>query len=241
MRYRAAALGFALLAAPVCARANDGVAGPLGQAAPQTCASPAVNVGMQAKPALLADRQAGQLIENAGTLKAAAPSTSRDQGPAVEGTIPCTASALPSPSPNFSRIVMMSGLPLAASRLTSGFGTRVHPLLGDLRMHSGIDLAAPEGTPIFATYAGTVTQAGWAGGYGLSATIMEQGGLEMRFGHMSRLNVARGQAVRRGDVVGYGGSTGLSTGPHLHYELRFRGQALDPAPWLAFRRSLKVR
>ena len=112
--------------------------------------------------------------------------------------------------------------------LTSGFGTRQHPIYGGRRAHSGIDLAAPAGTPIYATADGMVGRAQWQGGYGLFVEMEHGGGLATRYGHMSRLNVAAGQQVSKGDIIGYVGSTGLSTGPHLHYEIRVNGQAVNP-------------
>ncbi len=121
-----------------------------------------------------------------------------------------------------------SGLPVSASSLTSGFGMRAHPLLGVRRPHLGIDLAAPIGTPIFATSDGTVSRAQWLGGYGLFLALEHGNGVETRYGHMSQLNVASGQRVRKGDVIGFVGSTGMSTGPHLHYEMRVNGQAVNP-------------
>ncbi|QGN56350.1 peptidoglycan DD-metalloendopeptidase family protein [Novosphingobium sp. Gsoil 351] len=121
-----------------------------------------------------------------------------------------------------------SRMPLSRGALTSGFGLRTHPLLGGIRMHSGIDLAAPTGSPILATSDGVVGQAGWSGGYGLSVRLEHGGGLETRYGHMSGLAVAPGQAVRKGEVIGYVGSTGRSTGPHLHYEMRMNGVAVRP-------------
>lgn len=120
-----------------------------------------------------------------------------------------------------------SGLPVSGI-LTSGFGLRTHPLLGFVREHSGVDLAAPMGTPIAATSDGVVTQASWAGGYGLLVGISDGAGTQTRFGHMSRLNVREGQTVRKGDLIGYVGSTGLSTGPHVHYEVRRNGRAINP-------------
>ncbi len=120
------------------------------------------------------------------------------------------------------------GSPLAASRLTSSFGLRTHPLLGGERLHSGIDLAAPSGTPIRAASDGIVGRAGWAGGYGLLVELDHAAGVETRYGHMSNLAVSAGQRVSRGDVIGWVGSTGRSTGPHLHYELRVNGRAIDP-------------
>jgi murein DD-endopeptidase MepM/ murein hydrolase activator NlpD len=121
-----------------------------------------------------------------------------------------------------------SGAPLGAFALTSGFGTRRHPLLGGLRLHAGVDLAAPTGTPIFATSDGMVSAAQWQGGYGLLVALDHGRGVQTRYGHLSRLNVAAGQRVRKGDVIGFVGSTGRSTGPHLHYEIRNNGQALNP-------------
>ena len=121
-----------------------------------------------------------------------------------------------------------SGMPVSAARLTSGFGMRMHPLLGYVRQHSGVDLAAPYGSPIYATGAGVVGTAGWSGGLGLTVAIAHGGGVQTRYGHMSRLAVAPGQQVSAGDVIGYVGSTGESTGPHVHYEVRVDGRAIDP-------------
>ena len=112
--------------------------------------------------------------------------------------------------------------------MTSGFGLRVHPILGGWRQHSGIDLAAPFGSPIVAPSEGVVSAAGWSGGYGLMVALEHGGGLETRYGHMSRLGVVPGQHVHRGEVIGFVGSTGLSTGPHLHYEMRINGRAVNP-------------
>lgn len=119
--------------------------------------------------------------------------------------------------------------PLAPRAITSGFGPRQHPILGGLRSHAGVDLAAQYGAPIGATAAGRVRAAGWSGGYGLMVVVDHPGGTQTVYGHMSRLAVQAGQAVRVGDVVGFVGSTGLSTGPHVHYEVRVRGQAVNPA------------
>lgn len=121
-----------------------------------------------------------------------------------------------------------SGMPVASRVVTSGFGLRRDPLHGGLRSHAGIDLAAPEGAPVVATADGTVSAANWAGGYGLLVAVEHGGGRDTRYAHLSRLNVAVGQRVRKGDVIGFVGSTGRSTGPHLHYETRVNGQALDP-------------
>lgn len=117
---------------------------------------------------------------------------------------------------------------MSAARLTSGFGMRAHPILGSSRLHLGIDLAAPAGTPVVATSDGIVSTAQWAGGYGLLVQLDHAGGLQTRYGHLSQLNVASGQHVARGEVIGFVGSTGRSTGPHLHYETRLHGQAVNP-------------
>ena len=119
-------------------------------------------------------------------------------------------------------------LPVSGSGLTSSFGMRRHPILGIERRHSGLDLAAVYGTPIAATADGTVAFANWNGGYGLLVAVDHGGGIETRYGHMSRLAVSPGQRVRTGDLLGYVGSTGLSTGPHVHYEVRVNGAAVNP-------------
>lgn len=121
----------------------------------------------------------------------------------------------------------LSSMPLSGV-LTSGFGMREHPLLGVWRPHLGVDLAAPMGTPIAATSDGIVTRSGWTGGYGLAVELDNGGGVQTRFGHMSRLNVVPGEQVHTGEVIGFVGSTGLSTGPHLHYEVRVNGRAINP-------------
>jgi murein DD-endopeptidase MepM/ murein hydrolase activator NlpD len=132
-----------------------------------------------------------------------------------------------SPEP-VGRASVSSSLPLAYSALTSGFGMRRHPMLGGLRMHSGVDLAAPTGSAILASRDGVVGKAGWNGGYGLSVSLVHGQGLETRYGHMSKIDVAVGQAVRKGDIIGHVGSTGRSTGPHLHFEMRMNGVAIRP-------------
>ena len=124
--------------------------------------------------------------------------------------------------------------PLIGSAVTtSNFGWRLHPVLGNWIMHSGRDLAAPEGTPVVAVLAGKVVSSGPAGGYGLAIEI-EHGGIQRRtlYGHLSELYVKEGARVSQGEVIGRVGSTGLSTGPHLHFELRIPQDggwvAIDP-------------
>ena len=121
-----------------------------------------------------------------------------------------------------------SGTPLANAVVTSGFGNRRHPILGNWRHHAGIDLASPHGSEIRATADGVVSKAAQNGGYGLYVALTHSGDIETSYGHMSRLNVSAGQRVRRGQVIGYVGSTGLATGPHLHYEVRVNGKPVNP-------------
>lgn len=122
--------------------------------------------------------------------------------------------------------------PLAAMRLTSGYGMRKHPVLRRRAKHRGVDLAAPTGTPIYATADGTVGRADWFSSYGLYISIDHGGELETRYAHMSKLAVNAGQQVKKGDVIGYVGSTGRSTGPHLHYEVRVAGKDVNPMPFM---------
>lgn len=122
----------------------------------------------------------------------------------------------------------LRGLPLSRVYVTSRFGMRLNPILGGRRWHRGIDLAAPTGTPVSASGGGTVRTANWNGGYGLFVEIDHGSGVRSRYGHMSRLNVYSGQRIQGGEVIGYVGSTGNSTGPHLHYEITEEGRALNP-------------
>ncbi len=112
--------------------------------------------------------------------------------------------------------------------VTSGYGMRMHPLLGFTRMHKGIDIGAPWGSPIYAATDGVVTMAGRNGGYGNFVKLAHAGGLGTGYGHMSRIAVRPGQHVGKGQVIGYVGSTGMSTGPHVHYELYRNGVAINP-------------
>jgi murein DD-endopeptidase MepM/ murein hydrolase activator NlpD len=121
-----------------------------------------------------------------------------------------------------------SRLPLASAALSSRFGARFHPILGGWRQHSGVDLAAATGTPVTVPSPGVVVAAQWWGGYGLFVAIDHGKGMQTRYGHLSAVAVAPGQQVKMGQVLGYVGSTGNSTGPHLHYEMRLNGQPLDP-------------
>ena len=123
-------------------------------------------------------------------------------------------------------------MPVDGVHLSSDFGMRIHPVLGGRRQHKGIDLAGPVGTPVHAAADGTVSRADWFSSYGLFVSLEHGGTLQTRYGHMSRLNVAAGQHVHKGDVIGYIGTTGRSTGPHLHSEVRIAGAAVNPVPYL---------
>lgn len=114
-------------------------------------------------------------------------------------------------------------------RVTSGYGMRRHPILGYRRMHAGIDFKASHGTPIYAASDGTVSFAGRHGGHGNYVRLAHGGGLGTGYAHMSRIAVSNGERVRRGQVIGYVGSTGLSTGPHLHYEMYRGGATVNPS------------
>jgi murein DD-endopeptidase MepM/ murein hydrolase activator NlpD len=119
------------------------------------------------------------------------------------------------------------GMP-TQGRITSNFGYRTHPLLRFVRLHKGMDIGAPHGAPIYAVLDGTVQAAGRAGGYGNFVKLAHAGGLGSGYGHMSRFAVRAGQRVRQGQVIGYVGSTGMSTGPHLHWEVWKNGRAINP-------------
>lgn len=115
------------------------------------------------------------------------------------------------------------------TRIASGFGHRIDPVYKTIKMHAGLDFAAPQGTPIYATANGRIKVAGYSdGGYGNHVVIDHGYGYETLYGHMLRVKVKQGQRVNRGEVIGYVGSTGKSTGPHCHYEVHKNGNKLDP-------------
>ena len=112
--------------------------------------------------------------------------------------------------------------------LSSFFGPRVHPVTGKNDFHEGLDIEVPEGTPVYASQAGRVVFAGKNGGYGFEVIIDHGNGYRMGYGHLSELKVYRGQFVEGGQLIALSGNTGLSTGPHLHFEIRQYGRALNP-------------
>lgn len=129
-------------------------------------------------------------------------------------------------------ISVPSSKPVQTATYTSGYGVRSDPFRGSAAMHAGIDLAAPMGTPVYATADGVVDRAEWSGGYGNMVEIDHGKGLQTRFGHLSRILVRSGDRVVRGQEIALMGSTGRSTGSHLHYEVRIDGHAVNPVPFL---------
>jgi len=118
--------------------------------------------------------------------------------------------------------------PIDGARLSSGFGKRKHPVLGYTKMHKGLDFAAPRGTPIYAAGNGTVQYAGRKGAYGKFVLIRHNADYSTAYAHMKRVNTAKGRRVKQGQIIGYVGTTGRSTGPHLHYEIRRAGRQVNP-------------
>ena len=126
-----------------------------------------------------------------------------------------------------------SSNPVDTMALSSGFGPRRAPVRGASRYHKGMDIPGAVGTPIHATADGIIGRAQWVSGYGKYIEIEHGNAIETRYGHMSALNVEAGQRVHKGDIIGYMGSTGRSTGSHLHYEVRVGGEAVNPSAFLA--------
>ena len=130
-------------------------------------------------------------------------------------------------------IAVPSDKPVKNAAFTSGYGVRSDPFAGRAAMHAGIDLAGATGTPIYATADGLISDAGWnSGGYGNLVKIDHGRGIETRYGHLSGILVKPGQRVQRGQLIGRMGSTGRSTGSHLHYEVRIDGRAVNPIPFM---------
>lgn len=135
--------------------------------------------------------------------------------------------------PDAQAINLPSRRPVDQMRLTSSFGNRSDPFTGRRARHNGIDIPGPTGTPIYATADGQVGRAQRLGGYGNYIEIEHGHALQTRYGHLSQILVEPGQRVRRGDLIGLMGSTGRSTGPHLHYEVRIAGAPVNPIPFIA--------
>ena len=118
--------------------------------------------------------------------------------------------------------------PLKSIKVNSSYGTRVHPVTGKRTTHHGIDLKASMNTPVYAPYAGVVTYSGWMRGYGKIVIIDHGGGYTTRYAHLNRWIVGKGKKVKKGQLIAKTGNTGISTGPHLHYEIRKDGKTIDP-------------
>ena len=135
-------------------------------------------------------------------------------------------------------VLMPVQAPVRGQGISSGYGYRLDPFLGERAFHGGLDFNAPHGAEVRATAAGSVVSAGWSGGYGYMVEIRHAGGLTTRYGHLSAILVEKGATVSAGAPVGRVGSTGRSTGPHLHYETRRDGEPVNPAIYLAAGRAL---
>jgi len=130
------------------------------------------------------------------------------------------------------KLMIPSRKPVESYKLTSSYGFRSDPFRGRRARHKGIDMAGPVGTPIYATADGIVGRAQWVRGYGKYIEINHGNEIQTRYGHMSRLNVKPNARVKSGDLIGFMGSTGRSTGSHLHYEVRISGEAVNPVPFM---------
>ncbi|MDQ3147282.1 MAG: M23 family metallopeptidase, partial [Actinomycetota bacterium] len=176
----------------------------------------------EARAEVLAQVQARKAAYEAELLAAAAVSSSiatlLQQFQAGQEVLPATAG--------------LFSLPVPEAVLTSPFGNRTHPIYGDVRLHAGMDFGAPSGTVIFAAGDGVVVAAGRRGGYGNAVIIDHGNGLATLYGHQRLFIVKEGQRVRKGDAIGEVGSTGNSTGPHLHFEVRRLGAPVDPLAYL---------
>ena len=187
---------------------------------------------------------AAMLCSAAGTANA------NDAAPAVAGTSATTAIPMAPAADDGTRfrtlfqtwkgldttetaaISIPSAQPVANLQLTSSFGVRSDPFRGTAAMHAGIDIPGKIGTPIYATADGIVARAERAGGYGNLVSVNHGKGIETRYGHLSRIMVAENTKVVRGQIIGLMGSTGRSTGSHLHYEVRIEGRAVNPMPYM---------
>ncbi|ADO82717.1 M23 family metallopeptidase [Ilyobacter polytropus] len=118
--------------------------------------------------------------------------------------------------------------PIKTKEITSKFGSRIHPITGRKTTHDGVDLKSKMNTPVYAPYSGTVTYSGWMRGYGKVVIINHGNGYETRYAHLNRWLVKKGQKISKGQVIAKTGNTGLSTGPHLHYEIRKNSKPVDP-------------
>lgn len=200
----------------------------------QVAAEEAARVAAVEEAQRVADAQveADRLAAEEATAAEAAAEAAEAAGPGDEEP-ETTTEAEPEPepepqgggeAPNFSRPI--------PGRITSGFGYRIHPVYGTGRLHTGVDMRASSGAPIGSAAPGTVIFAGVFGGYGNAVIVAHTGGYSSLYAHMSAINVSKGATVSAGTTVGLVGSTGVSTGAHLHFEIRLNGTAIDPAPFI---------
>lgn len=133
------------------------------------------------------------------------------------------------------RVAIPSRKPVDDFKLTSQYGFRADPFAGRRARHKGVDMAGPIGTPIYATADGIVGRAQWVGGYGKYVELNHGGEIQTRYGHMSQILVEPNQHVTKGQIIGLMGSTGRSTGSHLHYEVRIAGNSVNPMPFISSR------
>ena len=145
------------------------------------------------------------------------------------GTVTRTGEVAPAPR---AAVSVPNGMPVKDVTLTSDYGMRNHPILRQRKQHNGVDLAAAHGTPVYATADGMVGMAQYYGSYGNYVQIEHGGEMQTRFAHLSSYTVNQGDRVKKGELIGYIGSTGRSTGPHLHYEVRVEGQPVNPVPYM---------
>jgi len=131
------------------------------------------------------------------------------------------------------RVAIPSRKPVDSFKLTSQYGFRADPFAGRRARHKGVDMAGPIGTPIYATADGIVGRAQWVGGYGKYVELNHGGEIQTRYGHMSQILVEPNQRVTKGQIIGLMGSTGRSTGSHLHYEVRIAGNSVNPMPFIS--------
>ncbi|MBK6706974.1 MAG: M23 family metallopeptidase [Sphingomonadales bacterium] len=131
-----------------------------------------------------------------------------------------------------SQVAVPSINPVESMRMTSQYGYRTDPVQGRRKNHKGLDIAGPIGAPIYATADGIIGRAQWVSGYGKYVEVEHGNAIQTRYGHLSAMNVYSGQRVRKGDVIGFMGSTGRSTGSHLHYEVRIAGEPVNPTSFL---------
>jgi murein DD-endopeptidase MepM/ murein hydrolase activator NlpD len=178
-------------------------------------------------------RQVAQVVPAAAP--SAAPSGSLDLGPGACSAQPAAASA-PASAKGW-----VLPLPPGTFTPTSPFGWRVHPIIHEWRLHTGEDLGSAQGTPVFAVADGEVVAAGPNAGYGNQVVVQHAGGVQSAYNHLSAILVRVGARVSAGQLVGRVGSTGMSTAPHLHFEIRLNGQPIDPVPFMRARRVELVK